>query len=269
MTDISSSTLPAIDPKLPASGEEIVVVTKASTPWELDTLRYRISFEDDSRAVTIVDRVSGERYVVWLNGLLSGANDTPLQFWGRTTLILEDGTKLTFRTRAPESGEHPTIDSIVVTFENYGARVSDFSDAGGGVLTVVERPNRGRLFDVSVRDGNVIFANQDGEGFVALDQWGHLQPVDQAWLDATDDTMSSNVLSAFRALLGRTASIASVTFVGSYHYSLMESGSTPTSEESRSVRVTLSAPAAAFDPATLADDELLATRTESARLETD
>ena len=38
-----------------------------------------------------------------------------------------------------------------------------------------------------VRDGNTLYENPVGSGFIVVDGWGNLRQVDQNWINQTDE----------------------------------------------------------------------------------
>jgi hypothetical protein len=159
-----------------------VRTTRVGTQAVFESDRLRIGMAADAR-LTIENKTTRERYDIGPGGLLAiDDGGTALQFWGTTSLLFDDGTKLTLQIpRACEAVPGTTWATIV--HGDYGVQISASHDMP---LSIDERPEGAAELDAATVDGNMLIENEDGAGFIALGEDGSLRLVDQAHLDATD-----------------------------------------------------------------------------------
>lgn len=150
-------------------------------------------FEDTGYAILVTDlgeinvlnKTSGESYEIWSGMHLADGADGIFDFWGHTTFEFDTGTKAIIETVPWAAEPGMTIASVVsIISGNYGVQIR-------GVEPTVEedlsyRESFGPLLDAFVPDGNVIYENPYGAGFVQIDDEGQLQVLDQETLSASD-----------------------------------------------------------------------------------
>jgi hypothetical protein len=161
---------------------------------------YRISAGDDS-SVTIFNKQTGESYQVWGDPHVNVDGQHAFDFWGTTSFELEDGTQVTIDTTP--SKEHPgqTLSSTVtITSGDYGVRISGVDGEKTGDLKIDEAAGWGGLLDAVTADGNRLYENPLGKGFIGVGAGGVVKQVDQAFIDQTDLVKNKS-----QALEGRLA----------------------------------------------------------------
>jgi hypothetical protein len=179
---------------------------------------YRITMGDDN-TVTIQNKNTGESYQAWGDPHMNIDGKHEWDFWGTTTLQLEDGTKVTIETTPWEQDKSMTLSSrVTITNGDYGVQVSGIDTNKAGDLRIDEAASWGGVLDAVVRDGNVLHENPAGKGFLAIDDQGRIRAVDQQYINETDlmkggaDRLADRYADAFR-LLG---SLLSISVVGSF-----------------------------------------------------
>ena len=147
---------------------------------------YRITAGDDN-SVTINNKHTGETYEVWGDPHVKVDGQQAFDFHGTTTFSLEDGTKVTLRTTPSPANDGTTLtSSATITNGDYGARISGIDSNTGGDLKVDEAKGYGELLDNVTADGNTVQENPAGKGFLAVDDNGKIQAVDQNYMSATE-----------------------------------------------------------------------------------
>jgi hypothetical protein len=167
--------------------------TGASTRWDggratFENASYLISVGDDE-TVLVANLASGESYLAWSPPQLWVDGEHAFDFFGTTTLLLEDGTKLTIETQPLADDPLATAaNKVVITNHDYGVEVFGLSRAApAGSLGFVETLAYGWLLDAVVGDGNTIVEQAAGPGFVGdADGDGQWEPVDMTYIEATD-----------------------------------------------------------------------------------
>lgn len=200
------------DPSNPTHAS--TVMTGGQAVFENDN--YRITMGDNN-TVTINNKHTGESYQAWGDPHMKIDGQQAFDFWGTTTLKLEDGTNVTIETTPWANNPNMTLSSkVTITNGDYGVQVSGIDTNKTGDLKIDEAKGWGRVLDWAVDDGNVLQENPAGKGFVAVDADGIVRKVDQAYINQTDllkggaDKLQNQFKDAFRVLGG----LLSITFVG-------------------------------------------------------
>lgn len=178
---------------------------------------YRITAGDDN-SVDIFNKKTGETYNVWGDPHVNVDGKHSFDFWGTTTFKLDDGTKVTIDTTPWQHDASQTLSSkVTITNGDYGVQITGVDTNTQGDLAFEEAAGLGRLADWAVADGNTIYENPFGSGFLGVDGRGQLRQVDQAYINETDlakggAAMAERAADAFRQLTGLLA----ISFVGSF-----------------------------------------------------
>ncbi len=142
----------------------------------------------DTGEINITNKQTGESYKVWGDPHVDVDGKHAFDFKGTTTLDLDDGTKITIDTTPWKGQNGATIASKVTIVDgqsDYAVQINGVDDNKTGDLTFNET-SKGWLMDAMVDDGNTLHENPAGTGFVAMDDRGNPQKVDQKWIDKTD-----------------------------------------------------------------------------------
>jgi hypothetical protein len=177
---------------------------------------YRIT-ADDNNTVTIHNKNTGETYQAWGDPHMNVDGQHAFDFWGTTTLQLDDGTKVTIETTPWANNPEMTLSSkVTITNGDYGVQISGVDSNKTGDLKIDEAPHHGSLLDALVDDGNVLHENPAGKGFLAVDGQGRIRAVDQKYINETDlkkgGALQAQANDAFRQLAG----LMSIAFVGGF-----------------------------------------------------
>lgn len=180
-------------------------------------------FEDTNYAILVTDRgqidvlnkASGETYEIWSGMHFTQGDDQVFDFWGHTTFEFEGGTKAIIETVPWESQPGMTIASVVsIISGSYGVQIHGVEPVVEGDLSF--RESFGPLLDAFVPDGNTIYENPYGPGFVQVDEEGNLKVVDQESLSASDlrniERLTPEVLKYFRLFSG----LLGITLAGNF-----------------------------------------------------
>lgn len=176
---------------------------------------YRITMGDDN-TVNIFNKNTGESYLAWGDPHMNVDGQHAFDFWGTTTLSLDDGTKVTIETTPWQNNPEMTLSSkVTITSGDYAVQVSGIDTNQVGDLKFEEGKGWGSLADLLVADGNVIYENPFGKGFLGLDG-GQLQKVDQNYINKTDLSKSANLQARAADAFAQMAGLLSVGFVGGF-----------------------------------------------------
>jgi hypothetical protein len=195
--------------------------TNASTKMvggqvQFENDNYRIT-ADDNNTVTVFNKHTGESYQAWGDPHMNIDGQHMFDFWGTTTLQLEDGTKVTIETTPWVHNPEMTLSSkVTITSGDYGVQISGVDSNRTGDLKFDEAAHHGHLLDAVVSDGNVLHENPAGKGFVAMDSQGRLRAVDQQYINETDLKKGGALQAQWADAFGKFAALLAVSFVGGF-----------------------------------------------------
>jgi Domain of Unknown Function (DUF1521) len=205
----------------PKSVTEPSTTTNSQGNVQFENENYRITAEEGG-TVNIFNKNTGENYKAWGDPHMNIDGDQAFDFWGDTTFTLDDGTKVTIETTPWKGGNNgATISSKVTIIDgDYGVQITGVDDNKSGDLKFNETTSNGWLMDAMVDDGNTMYENPIGKGFVAMDDYGNVHSVDQKWVDGTDlvkngsKEKADDMVKQFGALVTLFTGIMSIAFAG-------------------------------------------------------
>lgn len=177
---------------------------------------YRITAGDDS-SIVITNKQTGESYRVWGDPHVDVDGRHAFDFWGTTTFELEDGTKVTIQTTPSEDHPGQTLSSTVtITSGDYGVRISGVDGEKKGDLKIDEAVGWGGLLDAVTADGNRIYENPFGKGFIGVAVNGSVKKVDQSFIDKTDEVKAKALENKLRAAFSQLGGLVSIVLAGTF-----------------------------------------------------
>lgn len=181
-----------------------------------DNAGYRVTVGDDD-TVHIVNKATAEQYLAWGPPQLWVDGLHAFDFYGTTTLELQDGTKITITTSPWADDPLVTVsDKVTISNAGYGVEVLGLASLAAGDLRFVETLRYGWLLDAVVADGNTIAENAAGAGFVGEAAAGVWQAVDQAYIEATDLAVLGPLAGERGQAFLSLSSLLAITFVGAF-----------------------------------------------------
>lgn len=165
----------------------------------IDLGNYTLDLNEGNSEFILTNKQTGEQTRVWgdphfqttdANGKLQNVGD----FYGTTTLNLDDGTKITIHTTPYNAGNGMTLSSELVITQGDRAMVVQGLDQNKlGDLRIGQVPAGGRLVDALNDDGANIYENPEGTGWLRMNEGGFLTQVDGAFLSTIrDDNNAGN-----------------------------------------------------------------------------
>ena len=193
--------------------------TNASTHAEggrvvFENDNYKIDAGDDN-TVHIHNKKTGEDYLVHGDPHVNVDGQHSFDFWGTTTFNLDDGTKVSINTT--DAGNGMTLASkVTITNGDYGVQISGVDSKTRGDLSFNETKANGWLMAALVDDGNAIYENPVGKGFVAVDDRGHIRTVDQKYINETDLMKGGALQDKYADAFKQLASLMSISFFSGF-----------------------------------------------------
>lgn len=177
-----------------------------NTPTTTRTADGKVQFEndnyritaDDNNEIMIYNKATGEQYRIWGDPHVEVDGKHAFDFWGDTTFVLDDGTRLTIATTPWAEGNNgATVASKLTIVDgggDYMAHIEGIDSNTRGDLGFTDiAVGEADTLQVFVDEGNVLRENASGSGFVAVGSDGQLRGVDQAFINATDEVKQAGV----------------------------------------------------------------------------
>jgi hypothetical protein len=168
---------------LPAmSGEpafEVTVIAVGSVVFDLSD-GYSLSIDEAQSAVFVANALTGESILVWGAAQIALDGADAARFWGTTSVVLGNGTKITMETAVDAMiADLFRLDRLTVTQADRAMVITGISEETLGDLAVAQSMD-GATIDAATRDGLTLVTDLTGSW---SDEFGN--GVTQAILDQT------------------------------------------------------------------------------------
>lgn len=214
MSAINSSTTPDVSQCCCACMQEPTTTRSADGGVVYESEYYTIKVSDRGE-VNVHNKETGEEYRVWGDPHVDVDGEHAFDFWGQTTFTLDHGTKITFETVPWNGNENMTVASkVTITEGDYGVHVTGVDPNTRGDLDFVE--TNGYFLDAVVRDGNTIYENPFGSGFLGVDNNGNVSSVDQNFINGTDESKANELVNHWQKFLQMYAGVTAITIAGTF-----------------------------------------------------
>lgn len=149
----------------------------------IDLGNYTIDCNESNSEFTVTNKKTGETTRVWGDPHVDVDGKHVGDFYGTTTLNLDDGTKITINTTP--FGNGMTLSSrLTITQGDRAMVISGLDQNTIGDLKIAQIPLFGQLIDQLTPDGANIYENPEGSGWLRLDNSGQLVGVDGNFLSS-------------------------------------------------------------------------------------
>ncbi|GAA0480593.1 hypothetical protein GCM10009096_23320 [Parasphingorhabdus litoris] len=129
--------------------------------------QYLLSIDEYQGEVLIDNRMTGEATRIWGNAQVNSDGMENLQFWGTTTFVLDNQTKVTAETVISELNPNAYIlDRLVIVKSTRAIIVSGAGVETKGDMTVSLRSDAVSV-DLDTPDNFILKENSDGAGWIA------------------------------------------------------------------------------------------------------
>lgn len=199
--------------------QEPTTTRTADGKVQFENENYRITAGDDNEVV-IHNKNTGETYRVWGDPHVEVDGRQAFDFWGDTTFVLDDGTKVTIGTTPWEAGGNGATlaSTVTITDGAYTTQITGVDTNTHGDLSFQEyRGFDSLLADLGTSDGNRIYENGYGSGFYGLAADGSIRNVDQAFINASDEIKNGGpqFFNQFADIFDFFTGLQSIVFNGS------------------------------------------------------
>jgi len=150
----------------------------------IDLGNYTLDLDESNSQFILTNKQTGETTKVWGDPHMVVDGKAVGDFYGTTTLNLDDGTKITINTTPYNAGNGMTLSSQLVITQGSKAMVVQGLDQNTlGDLKIGQVANGGQFVDAINDDGVDIYENPQGSGWLHMSSGGYLQNVDANFLN--------------------------------------------------------------------------------------
>jgi hypothetical protein len=149
----------------------------------IDLGNYTLDLDESNSQFVLTNKATGEQTKVWGDPHMVVDGKAVGDFYGTTTLNLDDGTKITINTTPYNAGNGMTLSSgLTITQGDRAIVVGGLDQNTLGDLKISQSKIGGQLFDAIQPDGAEIYENPEDSGWLRLDSTGFLTAVDADFL---------------------------------------------------------------------------------------
>lgn len=169
-------SMPGCSPKPPSSclpdpcSEEWTVCQSDDGKATIDLGdNYELELNENSSQIIIRNKNNGEETNIWGDPHVdwNGDGKTDVDFWGKTTFQLEDGTKITIDTEKWKGNDDMYVaNDITITKGDKAIQITGLSQNELGDMQIEQSDHGGQVLDWAVTDGFMLKENASGEGWI-------------------------------------------------------------------------------------------------------
>ncbi|MFD1712077.1 DUF1521 domain-containing protein [Ottowia sp. GY511] len=139
---------------------------------DVDLGNYTLQMDEKNSQIKIINKANGEVTNIWGDPHVDWNKDgkTDVDFWGKTTFQLEDGTKITIDTEKYAKNPNMYVASeVTVTKGDNAMKITGLSQNELGDLKIETSDRGGQALDWATTDGFTVKENANGEGWINPD----------------------------------------------------------------------------------------------------
>jgi Domain of Unknown Function (DUF1521) len=170
--------------------------------------------------VNVTNKQTNETYLIQSDLRVEVDGVKAFYFEGTTTFELDDGTKITIDTAPRKAVAYAALASTALAIfdgsSDYGVLIENLDGVRPGDATF-EEATIDEVSQLIGEEGNVLLENLSGEGFVAIDERGEIQSVDQEWISDTDEIQlrTRSLLNQYSGMINFISGVSQISFMGS------------------------------------------------------
>jgi len=169
--------------------------------------------------INIINKQTSEAYLIQSNLNVNVDGVRAFYFEGTTSFELDDGTRITVDTQPRKAIDYAMLAATsVAIFDGaaaYAVLIENLDGVREGEITFKEVIGAA-VIDLVIDSGNELNENVDGEGFVAIDDHGNIQTVDQAWISNTDEIQvrTRSLFNQYSSMVNFISGVTEISFSG-------------------------------------------------------
>lgn len=179
---------------------------------------YHISVSENGD-INITNKQTNEAYLIQSDLRVNVDGVHAFYFEGTTSFELDDGTRITVDTAPRKAIDYAMLAAVAVAIfdgsADYAVLIENLDGVRDGELTFKEVTGDA-VVGLVIETGNELRENVDGEGFVAIDDHGNIQTVDQAWISGTDEIQvrTRGLFNQYSSMVSFISGVTEISFSG-------------------------------------------------------
>lgn len=169
--------------------------------------------------INISNKQTNEAYLIQNDLHVNVDGVRAFYFEGTTSFELDDGTRITIDTAPRKAIDYAMLAATSVAIfdgsADYAVLIENLDGVREGEITYEEVVGDA-VVELIVDAGNALDENLDGEGFVAIDDHGNIQSVDQEWIHDTDEIQvrTRGLFNQYSSMVNFISGVTEISFSG-------------------------------------------------------
>lgn len=174
---------------------------------------------DENGDINIINKQTSEAYLIQSDLRVNVDGVRAFYFEGTTSFELDDGTRITVDTQPRKAIDYAMLAvTAVAIFDgsaDYAVLIENLDGVREGEITF-EEVTGDAVIELVIDSGNEVNENVDGEGFVAIDDHGNIQTVDQEWISDTDEIQARTrgLFNQYSSMVNFISGVTEISFSG-------------------------------------------------------
>ena len=169
--------------------------------------------------INITNKQTNEMYLIQSDLHVNVDGVRAFYFEGTTSFKLDDGTRITVDTAPRKAIDYAMLAGTAVAIfdgsADYAVLIENLDGVREGEITF-EEVTGDAVIELVIDPGNELNENVDGEGFVAIDDHGNIQTVDQEWIGDTDEIQARTrgLFNQYSSMVSFISGVTEISFSG-------------------------------------------------------
>jgi hypothetical protein len=169
--------------------------------------------------INVTNKQTNEGYLIQSDLHVNVDGVQAFYFEGTTSFELDDGTRITVDTQPRKAIDYAMLAATAVAIfdgsADYAVLIENLDGVREGEITF-EEVIGDAVIELVVDSGNELNENADGEGFVAIDDHGNIQTVDQEWISNTDEIQvrTRGLYNQYSSMVNFISGVTEISFSG-------------------------------------------------------
>jgi Domain of Unknown Function (DUF1521) len=169
--------------------------------------------------INIINKQTSEAYLIQSDLRVNVDGVRAFYFEGTTSFELDDGTRITVDTQPRKAIDYAMLAATSMAIfdgsADYAVLIENLDGVREGEITF-EEVTGDAVIELVIDSGNKLNENVDGEGFVAIDDHGNIQTVDQDWISNTDEIQvrTRGLYNQYSSMINFISGVTEISFSG-------------------------------------------------------
>lgn len=169
--------------------------------------------------INIINKQTSEAYLIQSDLHVNVDGVRAFYFEGTTSFELDDGTRITVDTAPRKAIDYAMLAATAIAIfdgsADYAVLIENLDGVREGEITF-EEVTGDAVIELIIDSGNELNENVDGEGFVAIDDYGTIQTVDQEWISDTDEIQvrTRGLFNQYSSMVNFISGVTEISFSG-------------------------------------------------------